>query len=308
MKNEKNTANKPRTGNTTNLATAKLATSRKYMAIKKVTNATSVHSLAQKSQTLYRRATQKPINHSSQLIRKVGQSMDIARSKSISHFNPYKIEKNNTQQPTDIRPIQHSIIAKTKNYSIAQQIKPVNTKSLKIIKEEAIAEAMNKPVVRPKNNSFFKNHSKLVIISSLIIILIIIFGVFMNFFMPDLSVRIAGARAGISATYPTYQPDGYSFSGPVSYSNGEVTINFRANTGNTKFAIQQSSSSWDSTALKTEIDQDSDGDAVSTTSEHGLTIYTYNSHAEWVNGGILYSITGNAQLSNDQISRIANSM
>ena len=40
----------------------------------------------------------------------------------------------------------------------------------------------------------------------------------------------------------------------------------------------------------------------------GLTIYSGGKEATWVNGGILYQISGDANLSNDQIQKIATSL
>lgn len=40
----------------------------------------------------------------------------------------------------------------------------------------------------------------------------------------------------------------------------------------------------------------------------GLTIYSSGKNAVWVNGGILYQITGSANLSNEQIQKIATSL
>jgi len=45
-----------------------------------------------------------------------------------------------------------------------------------------------------------------------------------------------------------------------------------------------------------------------TTKERGLTIYTYDSTAVWVSGGILYRIDSKAPLSGDQIRHIATSL
>jgi hypothetical protein len=127
--------------------------------------------------------------------------------------------------------------------------------------------------------------------------------------MPNISVKIASAQAGIKATYPEYHPDGYNMDGSVSYADNQVTINFRANTGNSKFAIKQSKSSWDSSAVKMQINKESNNQT-NETKEGGLTIYTYNdnSNAAWVNGGILYTITGDAKLSGEQIRHIATSL
>ena len=45
-----------------------------------------------------------------------------------------------------------------------------------------------------------------------------------------------------------------------------------------------------------------------TYNDAGLTIYTYGTDAAWVNGGVLYTVEGSANLSNEQIRRIATSL
>lgn len=42
--------------------------------------------------------------------------------------------------------------------------------------------------------------------------------------------------------------------------------------------------------------------------EQGLTIFSFDNKAAWVNGGLLYSVEGNAQLSSEQILRLATSL
>ena len=281
---------------------------------KRLTNSAAVHSLTQKSQTLYRRATQKPVAHGAQLVRKVGRSMDIARSKSISHFAPRPLvvpaKPTVAKRQLDIGPAKHPIAAKVEKIrlgTITQSVKSVANKPSKIVKEEAIAEALKKPVGEPKKEKTFKHHLKFINTFSISAVLFIIIGCLVYYNMPVFSVNIASAQAGIKATYPEYHPDGYSLSGPVSYSDGQVTISFHANTGDSNFTIEQSKSSWDSTAVKNKISKDSNGGFI-TTEERGLTIYTYNGNAAWVNGGILYTISGNAPLSGDQIRRIATSL
>jgi len=315
MKNEKIvTINGQRHNGVPDSPMAKSTSSPKSIAIKRLTDATSVHSLAQRSQTLYRRATQKPVAHGAQLVRKVGRSMDIARSKSISHFasgTSYGTAKPAAiKQHSDVGPIKHPLAAKVEKARLLTATpvaKTILTKPARFIKEEAIAEALKKPAEKPKKKNTFKHHARSIGIFGISIILLAVIGYFTYFLMPSLSVRVASAQAGINATYPDYHPDGYSLSGPVSYSDGEVTINFHANTGKTEFTIKQSKSLWDSTVLKDKVNKDSNGEFV-TTEESGLTIYTHNGNATWVNGGILYTITGNAPLSGDQIRHIATSL
>jgi hypothetical protein len=138
--------------------------------------------------------------------------------------------------------------------------------------------------------------------------LLLLTGYFTYINLPNLSVRVAAAQAGIDATYPEYRPVGYRLNGPVAYKNGEVSMNFASNSGPVSFSLNQSKSSWDSSALLEKyVNPKSDG-KYATYSDDGLTIYTYGTDAAWVNGGILYTVDGSAMLSNEQIRRMATSM
>lgn len=264
-----------------------------------------------------RSLTQKTVGNIRSPIRKIGRSMDIARSKSISHFAPHVVspvkKPTSAKQRIDVKPIKHPMAARVEKMRLLAKNSPTNSavgKPAKVIKQEAIDEALEKSSMIPNAKiGFIRRHAKFINIFSIGVILLIIAGYLVYLNMPSISVRIASAQAGINATYPEYSPDGYSINGPVLYSDGEVVINFRANTGNSKFVIKQSKSSWDSSAVKIQVDKDSNNETVES-KEGGLTIYTYNngSNAAWVNGGILYAITGNAKLSGEQIRHIATSL
>lgn len=293
----------------------------KPLDMKKPTNAELVHSITQKSQTLYRRAMKKPtaVVHS-QLARKasVGRNMDIARSKSISHFTPHsKLAAARPQidkQQSDIQKhVKHPLVTKAENtrmqvrMAAAKENPITDKKTSKVIKEEAIAKALDAPTEKPKKIRSFKKHLNWVNISIFVIILITTAGYFAYMNIPSLSVKVAATQAGIDATFPDYYPDGYGPSGPVYYSDNQVTIKFKSNTNESQFTIKQSKSSWDSSAVKNMVDEDSKSEFL-TNEKNGLTIYSYNGNAAWVNGGILYTIAGNAPLSTDQIQRIAISL
>ena len=266
---------------------------------------TALHTIAKKS-----------LNQSVNIARKVGHTMDIARSKSISHFAPKPnnptIKPNTSKKPqVNVGPTNHPIMARVEKARLAMRQstnKPVNTKSSKTIKEEAIAAAFKKVAYKtPKEKPIGKKTHKYLSISSISIFIILIVGYLIYLYMPSFSVKVASIQSGINATYPEFIPNGYSLSGPVSFSDGEVIINFHANTGDKGFTIKQSKSSWDSSAVKAKAEKDSGGE-ISTTSERGLTIFSYDNNAIWVNGGILYTISGDAPLSGDQIRRIATSL
>lgn len=276
--------------------------------------------ITQRSQKIYQQTIKQPVSQIAPIVRKIGRNMDIARSKSIAHFAPHTPKPAVTIQPKhitakkqfDIAPAKHPLITKanklhsdTKKSPIQPAITPNANKSAK---EQIIAEAFSKLANQQAvTNTKLKRKYKFINFFILGILLLIMIGYFVFINIPAISVNVASAQAGISATFPKYYPDGYSPDGPVSYSDRVVTINFKANTGPKKFTITQSKSSWDSTAVKSKINTDSKG-SFSTTAENGLTIYTYDNNASWVNGGILYTITGDAPLSNSQIRHIATSL
>ena len=126
--------------------------------------------------------------------------------------------------------------------------------------------------------------------------------------MPNLSVRVAAAQAGIDANYPNYRPDGYALNGPVTYTDGRVSMNFKANAGSQNFSVNQSKSGWDSDAVLDNYVTPRATNGYIPYTERGLTIYTYDNNAAWVNAGILYTVEGDAPLSSEQIRRIATSL
>lgn len=153
-----------------------------------------------------------------------------------------------------------------------------------------------------------KRYPRILSVSSAGLALLLLGGYFTYINMPSLSTRVAAAQAGINATYPSYHPDGYSLSGAVAYNQGEVHMKFASNAGPQSFTVDQTKSSWDSSAVLENYVTKKVGENYITYNEHGLTIYTFGGDAAWVNGGILYTISGDAPLSGDQIRHIATSM
>lgn len=278
---------------------------------KKSTAAAGVHTAPQKSQTLVRRVTKKPTpSPTSRPGRVAGRTMDIARSAKISRFAAHPTAPVVKAVATpDIPAVSHPAVAKAHKQQAAKKTAPaLVSQSAKEIKNAAIEVALAKPAIKTPKKSFLKRHARLVNVFSvsIIIILLGVYLVYLN--MPGLSVRIAASQVGINATYPEYKPDGYSLDGPVTFNDSQVMINFAANTGSSKFSLNQSKSSWDSSAVLDNIVRKKVGEKYITSQERGLTVYTYNGNAAWVNAGILYTIEGDAPLSGEQIRRIATSL
>ena len=179
------------------------------------------------------------------------------------------------------------------------------------VKKSSLEKALKnsaKASKKTKKKSFFQRHPRLMSVSSASLAIVMLGGYLTYVNLPNISVRVAAAQAGIAATYPSYKPSGYSLNGPVAYSDGQVSMKFAANVGPQNFTVKQVKSSWDSSALLENYVAPSSSDDYQTVSDSGLTIYTYGNNAAWVNGGILHTIEGDASLSSEQVRKIATSM
>lgn len=280
--------------------------------------AEGVHKNVQRSQTLNRQIAKKKTTTRP----KAGRTMDIARSAQVTRFKPEPAKptpapapkKAATPAKPDRKPTPHPMAARALTRSTAPKPKaavaaPV-TKSLKQIKDEEIEKALatDTPKPKEKKTGFWHRHARKVIVGAVAVIILVVGGYFTLINLPVLSVWVASSQAGIKATYPTYQPDGYSLSQPVSFSDGEVVLNFVSNSGGGGYIIKETRSSWDSTAVLENVVKATAGEDYIVTNDSGLTIYSFNGDAAWVNGGILYTIDSSAPLSNDQIRNIATSL
>jgi hypothetical protein len=287
---------------------------KKKTAIKRdaATAATQVHSQTQRSKTLLRRAAKKPAPAVKRPT--TGRHMDMARSSKITKFAPHPVTTPVEPAPKaapkpDKAPQVHPVAAKAiarATPSKATVVKPVTAKDVKNVE---IAAAMAKPKAKPakkKNNKLVGRLA--IIVGSILALGLILFAIY--HFIPSVSVGIASAQAGVKASYPEYVPDGYSLSHPVTFDDGEVTLKFKSN-GNSdnSYTIKQTRSSWDSSAVLDNVVRAAAGENYITTKERGLTVYSYNNNAAWVNGGVLYVISSdNAPLSGEQIRHIATSL
>lgn len=197
-----------------------------------------------------------------------------------------------------------------------QAIQPQRSKTGTELKEALIKERMEEaPASRQEKyqaqqhrvNSFFSKQPRLLtaVAGALSVLLLIGYVTYLN--LPGISMRVAANRAGFAATMPGYKPSGYALNSPVSSSPGQVSLNFTSNTNADKFSLIQKESNWDSQALLDNYVTKQTGNYL-TYQEKGLTIYMYDGKASWVNGGVWYNINGSADLSSDQILKLATSM
>lgn len=245
--------------------------------------------------------------HRSPVISHFGPGFDAS---GVADLQPQTVPVEAEQPATP--PTVHPTVAKALDHMQAQApSKPAEVHSTKELKEmlikERLAEVENTDKKAPARRGLFKRQPRLTTVLSATLAVLLLGGYLTYINLPNISMRVAATRAGIAANFPTYRPDGYSFQGPISYSPGEVAINYRSNTNSNSFTVKQKTSAWDSQAvLDNYVMKDTEN--YLTYQEQGLTIYSFNNKAAWVNGGLLYTVEGNAQLSSEQLLRLATSL
>lgn len=285
---------------------------------KKPQSSNAVHQATQKSQTLNRRIVKKtavaPANRPQPQARP-----DIAHHQSVAKFAPHPsgvmpksaMAPEPATRPAMPHPVAEKAHQRHQSAMQSKQAAPLAPKPSHVIKNEAIQESLAKAPSHSANHKQVKQKRRLprvMSVASASLALLLLGGYFTYLNMPSLSVRVAAAQAGVDASYPSYHPDGYSLNGPVAYRQGQVTMKFASNSGPQNFTVTQQKTSWDSSAVLDNYIKEKAGENYITYDERGLTIYTYGGNAAWVNGGVLYTISGDAPLSGDQIRHIATSM
>lgn len=267
----------------------------------------SIHGAPQRSTTLHRAALKRPapLHHA--------ERQAIKRSPAIQKFAANAASRTAHTAPADAalptKPAHtaHAVAQAAPTKQVAPQAPPQLKGSA--LKEKLIADKMAEAMPHQNNHTKTKQparkrYPRLATIASGIAALVLLAGYLTYLNLPSLSLRVAAGQAGVAATYPSYQPSGYSFVGPVAYSPGEVRVNFKSNTNEFAYSVVQRESNWDSQAVRDNYVM-RESKQYTTIQEGGITIYLVNSKAIWANGGVLYSVEGNAPLSGEQIQKIA---
>ncbi len=267
-----------------------------------------IHKRVESSRAVSRHAPSAPLIQKRSDARKIIQP--TSPTAVVTKFAPHASSAHlQPRAMNDIRPASTHPIAK----KVEERLQPAQSAPVKpshIIKQEAISEALGKASAhhsagKPMKQA--KRTPRMLSFASVALSLLLLAGYMTYINLPNLSVRVAASQAGIDASYPGYRPDGYRLAG-VNYDKGSVSLKFAANAGPHNFTITQQQTSWDSTAVKENYVKTNWGDNVVPYSERGLTIYAHEGNAAWVNGGILYTITGDATLSTTQVRNIATSL
>lgn len=279
--------------------------------------AKSVHKHTQRSQTLRRDLTARPAAPQHVQVRRKPTPGTVNQSPMISRFaaHPQPLHQAQTHPAASQAPAAAHPVAHTTPTAHPQHHAAKKALSSRELKEKLIAERLAsvqetqagaKHHKTPKRG-FFARAPRVSSVVAACFAVVFLGGYLTYINMPNLSMRVAASRAGVAATFPDYRPDGYHFDGPISYNSGEVSVKFASNTNSSSYTVDQKNSNWDSQAVLDNYVTKQSKDYL-TYSEQGLTIYAFDGKAAWVNGGVLYTIEGNAPLSTDQLLRIVGSL
>ncbi len=244
----------------------------------------------------------------SELVSHYGEN--LARSSVSKQVKPLSVK----QQSTSAHGTHHK--AKQKNSSQAKNLAHKGgISAASVMIDKALADANSHENKTHKKEK--KHHrvakklgisAKAMAISSAVLAGVLLGGFYAIQNVPNLSMRVAATRAGFNASMPGYSPSGFSFSGPINYSPGQVTVTFKSNTDDRNFSLKQTASNWNSDALLSNFVA-TDNQKYQTYQDRGRTLYIYDgSNATWVDNGIWYQIEGSSQLTTDQLVRIAASL
>lgn len=170
--------------------------------------------------------------------------------------------------------------------------------------EAAIARATSHE--QPKHKLPVQRGRRLVNTLAIVGTFLIIGGFIGYLNLTSLELRVASMQVGFHAAMPAYTPTGYALEDGVKRNGGTISLSFRS--GESRYTITQQASDWNSqTLLDNTLALSGPHTAIQ---KNGQTIYVYGkgANAAWVSGGIRYDITGNADLTADEIATIATSL
>ncbi|MDQ5943471.1 MAG: hypothetical protein QG675_239 [Patescibacteria group bacterium] len=210
--------------------------------------------------------------------------------------NPQSAPKMTMQKPTP--------------QSVANTLPPNSSSHTASSQDNVQAGIISAQVEKPKKNSKLKKHGSKVASVGLSLAGVILLGVYVwQINYPNLALKVAGSKAGISASLPAYLPNGWKISGDIQANPGSISYKLATAEGDKSVSVNQVRSDWDSQALA-ENYLAPNADKYTALQAEGLTIYIYNNNqASWVNHGTWYRIEGQDHgLSKDQIIKMATSL
>jgi hypothetical protein len=249
------------------------------------------------------------------------QSLDTQRLKRAEHVGKSQLIRHFASEPTSWLKQQLSpapIAGATSAAPHATTPRPAakSQRSMDIFQRAlATATSHEQPKVKPerapkqlkapRQPRQLHRHLLSTVAASLAVVLLAGFFAYQN--QAAITLRFASAKAGFHATLPGYKPAGYA-TGKFHYSAGSVAVQYARSGTSRAYTVSQQVSSLDSQSLL-ENTIKPHASTYQTLQQGGRTIYIYgDGNAAWVDGGILYQITSQGNLSTSDILGIATSV
>lgn len=301
----------------------------------------AVHAKNSRSKTLMRRAVKKPLPSGPTHTRKnytvyqpsakvdlkqnrgaqidsirAGRAADVPKSNLVSKFGDVRGHIIKRVAPLPVKPAPAHPQAALHTVSVPidrprpQAVVPESANPFDLALQNADSHTLQrskKPSLRQRAARKLRISPRSLTIATGVFITLFLGGLVAYQNIPQLAIRMASTRAGVRANLPSYQPSGFSLSGPVQYGGGVVTLNYESNSDDRNFRVVQKNSDWNSRSLLENFVAAKD--SYQTFQDKGRTVFVYDgSNATWVNGGVLYQIEGESELSSDQLRRIVSSL
>jgi hypothetical protein len=236
------------------------------------------------------------LNSQSELISRFRSTSSIDQQEmmiktEIEQYEPELIEPAPEQPPQLYKPIESRVDQPSKSF---------------IEKSLESAPTYEVPKIQKKYKAK-KSKAKKVMSYALVTSLLITLGggifAYKNF--NRIGFYVASSQAGFHASFPGYNPSGYTMNG-VSSAAGIIQSNFKSNSDSRNYNLNEKPSRWTSDDLLNNYVAGISQSSYQTVNNGGKTIYLYgNGNATWVNSGLWYVITSNNSLSDKQLIQIA---
>ncbi len=197
----------------------------------------------------------------------------------------------------------------------APKIQPKKTELHNFVDRQlAKADSASKesPFKKPRLSKRVKSRlvsNKLVSASAIGLSVLLIGGFLVMQNLPGLSFALATQKSGLSASLPHGIPSNFQMDRRISYSPGQITVAYKSRTDDRLFDITlQKSTDATVESLESAISNNTSGE-YQTYKSGGLTLFiTAPGRADWIDGDMRYSLSGNSGLSSEQLAAIATSM
>ena len=230
----------------------------------------------------------------------LGHAQDIQRDYRVSRFGKNAPTVDNFSLKMQLMPVKVPVYGK--GVGVGSDNENEKPPATEIEKHHRAVSSRYK-----KQRKARRLHRRLTFIV-IIAVLLVLLAYFIIQLVPAIDVKVASIHAGIPAQLPSYHPIDYAFNEPVKYSNGIVNINFKSKSSERTYSVVQQATQWNNQVLRNDY-VSTLNEPYTTVSSNNQTIYLYGTgQAAWISKGILFQISGSADLPEAQILNIANSI